>query len=162
MRVLKFVLMPCISFACFCNPENPDFSNEDFPSSFLKYRVPISLHVPTPFNGAGWFVRFSLKRTFPMDAEAFAPWNPFNHLGGTAELYLGCGTEDKYGIAPPTETFAKLAKKRERAISLVLGGGNHDSDYWAPEFKRLVPWLRGGSPPGETTALKMQQSVKTL
>ena len=118
--------------------------------------------IEPPFGRVGWWVRRSLERTFPMDAEAFAPWNPFKHFGGTAELYLGCGTEDKYGLAEATKSFSELAKRPGRAITLDLRPGNHSWEYWAPEFKRLVPWLHGGILPAEPSALKMQQSVKTL
>jgi len=118
--------------------------------------------VEAPFDKAGWLVRNSLKRTFPMEAEAFAPWNPFKHLGGTAELYLGCGTEDKYGLAQATKSFSELARKRGRAITLDLRPGNHTWNYWAPEFKRLAPWLHGGILLPEPTALKMQQTEKPL
>ena len=298
MRSLKFVLFGFISFACFGSTGNPDYGMEDFPSHYLKRKVPISLHVPAsdvlaawkaanpnvrgrlilflpgaydgpkdlirygiythvaqsesahliapalwvavthykswyvdrqdgsfpyekflleelipeiekrfpdfggsaefrtvaglsmggfgalnlcgrtnlftrcaalspalvepPFDNVGWLVRSTLKHTFPLEAEAFAPWNPFKHLGGTAKLYLGCGTEDKYGLAPTTKSFAALARKRGRAVTLNLRPGNHNWDYWAPEFKRLVPWLHGGTLPTEPTALKMQQSVKTM
>ncbi len=118
--------------------------------------------VEPPFDQVGWWVRGSLKRAFPMEVEAFSPWNPFRHLGGTAELYLGCGTEDKYGLASAAKSFTELARRPDRAVSLDLRSGNHDWDYWAPEFKRLAPWLHGGSLPAEPTAHKMQQSVKTL
>lgn len=118
--------------------------------------------VEPPFNNVGWFVRSTLKRTFPMEAEAFASWNPFRHLGGTAKLYLGCGTEDKYGLAPATKSFVELARRPGRDVVLELRPGNHDWDYWVPEFKRLVPWLHGGVLPTGPTAHKMQQSVKTL
>lgn len=118
--------------------------------------------VEPPFRMVGWFLRKSLEQTFPMEADAFAPWNPFKHVGGTFELYLGCGTEDKYGLASATKSLAELAKKPGRSVTLDLRRGKHDWDYWAPEFKRLVPWLHGGALPAESTALKMQQSVKTL
>ena len=118
--------------------------------------------VEPPFEKAGWFVRRALIRTFPMEAEAFAPWNPFKHLGGTAKLYLGCGTEDKYGLASTTQSFAERARGKDREVTLELRPGNHNWEYWAPEFKRLVPWLHGSDLPAKPTALKMQQSVKTL
>ncbi len=298
MRVLKFVLWLCISFACFAAAGNSESSLEDFPSHYLKRKVPISLHVPTrevlsvwkaanpnvhgrlilflpgafdgpkdlirygiythvaqleaehqippalwvsvthykswyadrkdgsfpfekflleellpemekrfpefggsagfrtvaglsmggfgalnlcgrtslftrcvalspalvepPFKHVGWWLQRSLKHTFPREAEAFIPWNPFKHLGGTAELYLGCGTEDKYGLAPTTQSFSELARKNGRVVILDLRPGGHDWDYWAPEFKRLAPWLHGGVLPVKPIALKMQQSVKTL
>ncbi len=116
--------------------------------------------VEPPFDKAGWFVRRSLKRAFPQEAEAFAPWNPWKHLGGTAQLYLGCGLEDKYGLAPATKDFADLCLKRGRSVSLDLQHGNHDWDYWTPEFKRLAPWIQGGPLPTDGTALKTQQSPK--
>ena len=101
--------------------------------------------VEPPFTKVGWLVRSSLKRTFPMETEAFTPWNPLKHFGGTAELYLGCGTEDKYGLAEATKSFSELARSRDRAVTLDLRPGNHNWDYWAPEFKRLAPWLHGGT-----------------
>ena len=99
--------------------------------------------VEAPFLHSGWFLRSSLKRTFPLEAEAFAPWNPWKHLAGKAELYLGCGSEDKYGLAPVVQDFGALCIKRGRAATLDLRPGNHDWDYWGPEFKRLAPWLHG-------------------
>lgn len=121
--------------------------------------------VQAPFDHAGWLMRRSLKRTFPTEANAFEPWNPWNHLGGTAELYLGCGTEDKYGLASVEKTFSDLCKKRGRPATLELRPGNHDWKYWAPEFKRLAPWLHGAEMEGKaipSTAPKTQQSPKTL
>lgn len=118
--------------------------------------------VEPPFQTAGWLLRGTLKRAFPLEAEAFTPWNPWKHLGGTAELYLGCGTEDKYGLAPVTKDFAELCRKHGRAATLDLRPGNHDWNYWAPEFKRLASWLIGGGVPAISTAPKMQQSVKSL
>ncbi len=118
--------------------------------------------VEPPFGQAGWFMRHSLQRAFPLTPEAFTPWNPWKHLGGTADLFLGCGTEDKYGLAPVTRDFAQLCARRNRTVSLELRPGGHDWKYWAPEFKRLAEWLHGGTAPLPAPALKTQQSVKTL
>lgn len=118
--------------------------------------------VEAPFRNVGWLLRWSLRRAFPLEPEAFAPWNPWRHLGGEAELFLGCGTEDKYGLVPATRDFAALCARRNRTVHLELRPGGHDWDYWAPEFKRLAAWLNGGALPQPALALKTQQSVKTL
>lgn len=57
MRSLKFVLFSFISFACFAcfgSTGNPDYGMEDFPSHYLKRKVPISLHVPASDVLAAW------------------------------------------------------------------------------------------------------------
>ena len=48
--------------------------------------------VDAPFTSYQWFIRRSLRRTFPLDPVLFAPWNPWSHLGGDAELVIGAGT----------------------------------------------------------------------
>ena len=99
--------------------------------------------VEPPFNQVGWFIRWGLKRTFPRDPALFEPWNPWKHLGGAAELVIGCGTEDKYGLAETCRSFAKVCDERHRSLVLELRPGGHDWAYWTPTFKRWTPWLLG-------------------
>lgn len=99
--------------------------------------------VEPPFRGLQWFVRRSLARTFPLDPTQFAPWNPWKHLGGSTELVIGCGTEDKYGLADTCRTFAKVCRERDRPLRLELRPGGHDWAYWTPTFKQWAPWLLG-------------------
>lgn len=97
-----------------------------------------------PFKQAGWWVRRSLVRAFPLDPEAFAPWNPWKHLGGDAELVLGCGLQDKYGLAEPTRDFARLRTQAGRPpVKLDLRPGDHQWSYWTKAFLDLAPWLAG-------------------
>jgi S-formylglutathione hydrolase FrmB len=99
--------------------------------------------VEPPFKQVGWLLRRSLNRTFPQDLALFAPWNPWKHLGGAAELVVGCGTEDKYGLAEACRTFAQVCQERNRPMVLELRSGGHDWAYWTPTFKRWTPWLLG-------------------
>ncbi len=107
--------------------------------------------VEAPFKSYQWFVRRSLTRTFPLDPVAFAPWNPWTHLGGTAELVLGAGTEDRYHLAGACREFVRLCEDRGRPIHLELHPGGHDWAYWTPTFKHWAPWLTRtvGSDPGD-------------
>jgi enterochelin esterase-like enzyme len=105
--------------------------------------------VEAPFQGLSWFVRRSLVKAFPRDPAAFAPWNPWKHLGGSAELIVGCGTEDDHGLAEACRTFARICAERHRPMRLELSPGGHDWSYWTPTFKRWAAWLAGqkeGSP----------------
>jgi hypothetical protein len=102
--------------------------------------------VEPPFGRTGFWLRRSLRRTFGEDPEGFAPWNPWRHLGGGSELYLGCGRQDKYRLAEATEAFAARATRPGRTVRLSIRDGGHDWDYWTPEFKRLAGWLGGGEP----------------
>lgn len=97
--------------------------------------------VEPPFDRAGWWLRRSLRRTFPMDPEAFAPWNPWRHLGGPAEVALGCGTEDAYGLAEPTRALAEKRRALGLPTRLQLGAGKHDWAYWRSAFAELSPWI---------------------
>jgi S-formylglutathione hydrolase FrmB len=99
--------------------------------------------VEAPFKQVGWLLRRSLNQTFPKDPALFAPWNPWQHLGGSTELVLGCGTEDKYGLAETCRTFARVCRERNRPMRLELVTGGHDWAYWTPAFKRWSPWLLG-------------------
>jgi hypothetical protein len=99
--------------------------------------------VDAPFRRAGFLLRPSLRRAFPDSQAAFKPWNPWVHGGGEAELYLGCGRQDKYGLAEATARFAAKAEKPGRKVAFRVRDGGHDWAYWAPEFKRLAPWLAG-------------------
>ncbi|MBS1766387.1 MAG: hypothetical protein JST05_03155 [Acidobacteria bacterium] len=106
--------------------------------------------VTPPFKAAGFWIRHGLKKTFPLDPEAFAPWNPWTHLGGKVELALGCGTEDPYGLAPATRAFAEQrAKAGDPVAALLLWPGGHDWLFWTPAFERLAPWLAGGPAPSK-------------
>ena len=99
--------------------------------------------VEPPFKQVQWFIRHSLTRTFPLDPAGFAPWNPWKHLGGSTELVLGCGTEDRYGLAEVCRTFAKVCQERDRPIQIEFRPGGHDWAYWTPTFKQWAPWLIG-------------------
>ncbi|HXC17300.1 MAG TPA: alpha/beta hydrolase-fold protein [Holophagaceae bacterium] len=104
--------------------------------------------VQPPFATAGFWIRPTLKRAFPLDREAFAPWDPWRHLGGDAELVLGCGTEDKYGLEKVTTAFAEKCRAAGRApVALLLAPGNHDWAFWAPAFEKLAPWIAGDDLP---------------
>lgn len=100
--------------------------------------------VEPPYDRTGYIVRSSLRKAFGEHPEGFAPWNPWRHLGGEAELYLGCGLQDKYRLATATEAFAERARRPGRNVGLALREGAHDWRYWTPEFKRLAGWLAGG------------------
>lgn len=104
--------------------------------------------VRPPFKSAGFWIRPTLKRTFPLDLEAFAPWDPWRHLGGDAELVLGCGTEDKYGLEKVTTAFAEKCRAAGHApVAVLLAPGNHDWAFWAPAFEKLAPWIAGDALP---------------
>ncbi|MFZ1375925.1 MAG: alpha/beta hydrolase-fold protein [Geothrix sp.] len=116
--------------------------------------------VKAPFDSYQWFIRRSLRRTFPQDPALFAPWNPWTHLGGSTELVIGAGTEDRYNLAGACRTFARLSEERGRPVQVDLRPGGHDWAYWTPTFKDWMPWLirgprgvPGGRPgPGSTAA----------
>ncbi|HTL97952.1 MAG TPA: alpha/beta hydrolase-fold protein [Holophagaceae bacterium] len=104
--------------------------------------------VEAPFKSAGFWVRGSLKKAFPLDPEAFAPWNPWRHPGDGAELVLGCGSEDRYGLARVTAVFAqKCAEAGHPPVATLYAPGNHDWGFWTPAFEELAPWLAGDAPP---------------
>lgn len=109
--------------------------------------------VEAPFKDLQWFVRRSLTRTFPLAPDQFAPWNPWKHLGGSTELVIGCGTEDKYGLADTCRTFANVCRERDRSLRLELRPGGHDWAYWTPTFKQWAPWLLGMSAENSSGAL---------
>ena len=101
--------------------------------------------VEPPFKQVGWFIRWSLKWTFPLDLTHFQPWNPWKHLGGSVGLVVGCGTEDRYGLAETCRTFARVCEQRHRPLVLELRPGGHNWAYWTPASKRWMPWLLGVS-----------------
>jgi len=108
--------------------------------------------IEPPFRQVSWWIRRSLTRTFSMDPLRFEPWNPRLHLGGSVALVVGCGTEDKYGLANACRAFAKACEARNRPLQLELRPGGHDWAYWTPAFKAWMPWLlslevSGGSSP---------------
>ena len=104
--------------------------------------------VEAPFKSASFWVRGSLKKAFPLDPEAFAPWNPWRHPGSGAALILGCGSADHYGLARVTALFAeKCAEAGHPPVATLFAPGNHDWGFWTPAFKQLAPWLAGGAPP---------------
>jgi S-formylglutathione hydrolase FrmB len=109
--------------------------------------------VDPPFKQVGWFLRRTLKRAFPVDPGFFAPWNPWKHRGGSAELVIGCGTEDKYGLAETCRAFARICQERNRPMALELRPGGHDWAYWTPAFKRWSPWLLGMAAEGAQGSL---------
>ena len=98
--------------------------------------------VEPPFKGS-WFIRRSLQRTFDASPEAFAPWNPWRHLGGRTDLRLACGTADKYGLAPVTETFARLRREAGLPVAVELRPGGHDWATWTPMILDNAAWLAG-------------------
>ncbi len=87
-----------------------------------------------PFKKAGFLLRPSIRRAFPSDPEAFAPWNPWRHHGGSAELLLGSGLQDKYGLGKATEELADLCRRPGRVVRLRLRKGGHDWAYFTPAF----------------------------
>lgn len=97
--------------------------------------------VDAPFTSYQWFIRRSLRRTFPLDPVLFAPWDPWSHLGGDAELVIGAGTEDRYHLAGACRDFARLCADRGRPVQVDLRPGGHDWAYWTPVFKDWMPWL---------------------
>ena len=104
--------------------------------------------VEPPFKTAGFWVRRDLTRAFPMDLQAFAPWDPWRHLGGSAELVLGCGTEDKYHLDEVTKAFAaKCRAGGHPPVAVLFAPGNHDWNFWKPAFEKLAPWIAGGPLP---------------
>lgn len=104
--------------------------------------------VQPPFQTAGFWIRHSLTRTFPMDTEAFSPWNPWRHLGGNADLVLGCGTEDKYHLDEVTRAFAaKCRAGGHPPVAVLFAPGNHDWNFWKPAFENLAPWIAGEAVP---------------
>jgi S-formylglutathione hydrolase FrmB len=104
--------------------------------------------VKAPFASYQWFIRRSLRRTFPQDPAQFAPWNPWMHLGGKTELVMGAGTEDRYHLAEACRDFAQRCEERGRPVHLDLRPGGHDWAYWTPTFKDWMPWLIRAPAPG--------------
>lgn len=99
--------------------------------------------VTPPFKNAGWLLGMSLRRTFAEDPVAFAPWNPWEHLGGKCELRMVCGLQDKYGLAQACRDFQARCQRQGRPMGLELSEGGHAWSYWTPEFLRLAAWLNG-------------------
>jgi enterochelin esterase-like enzyme len=87
-----------------------------------------------PFTRAGFFLRPGIRRAFPSDPAAFAPWNPWKHHGGSAELLLGAGLKDKYGLGEATRELAALCQRPGRVVRLRLFPGGHDWDTFSPAF----------------------------
>ncbi len=106
--------------------------------------------IEPPFTKASFWVRRTLKRTFPMEPEAFAPWNPWEHLGGDCELILGCGTEDKYHLEVVTQRFAEVCASRHRAATLLLAPGGHNWGYWRKAISELAPKITQPFGSGDT------------
>ncbi|MBS1784097.1 MAG: hypothetical protein JST24_01565 [Acidobacteria bacterium] len=104
--------------------------------------------VKPSFSTAGFWVRHGLKKTFPLDLDAFAPWNPWVHLGGDAALALGCGLQDHYGLAEATRALAeRRAEAGHPVAALLLWPGDHAWSFWTPAFERLAPWIAGDDAP---------------
>lgn len=103
--------------------------------------------VEPPFSKVNWYVRRSIRKSLPGDPVSFAPWNPWKHLGGEAELTLACGTEDKYGLAEAMGEFERVCQERGRPFSAILSPGGHDWEFWGPMYERLAPWIAGGPMP---------------
>lgn len=97
--------------------------------------------VKAPFSSYQWFIRRSLRRTFPLEPARFAPWNPWTHLGGTVELVIGSGLEDHYNLGAACRDFAERCAERGRPVRVDLRPGGHDWAFWTPVFKDWMPWL---------------------
>lgn len=109
--------------------------------------------VEAPFTSYQWFIRRSLRRTFPHDPALFAPWNPWLHLGGDTELVIGAGMEDRYHLAGACRDFARVCADRGRLVQVDLRPGGHDWAYWTPVFKDWMPWLIRTSDSGPSTPM---------
>jgi len=107
--------------------------------------------VEPPFKGS-WLVRRSLARTF--NPEAFAPWNPWGHLGGRTDLRLACGTADAYGLASVTEIFARKRREADLSVALDLRPGGHDWQTWTPMLLDNAAWLAEGPTPASPPAAR--------
>ncbi|HJV89164.1 MAG TPA: alpha/beta hydrolase-fold protein [Holophagaceae bacterium] len=99
-----------------------------------------------PFKKAGFFLRPGIRKAFPSDPEAFAPWNPWRHRGGDAELLLGSGLQDKYGLGKATEELATLCRRPGRAVRLKLREGGHDWDTFTPAFLEFAEEINRPGP----------------
>ena len=102
--------------------------------------------VRAPFDDVQWFIRRNLRKIFPSDPQAFVAWNPWRHLGGSVELVIGSGTEDKYNLGEACQAFARICADRGRPLQVDLRPGGHDWGYWTPVFKTWAGWLAGGPP----------------
>ena len=91
-----------------------------------------------PFTRAGFFLRHGIRKAFPSDKEAFATWNPWRHKAGNAELLLGSGRQDKYGLGKATEQLAAACKRPGRVVRLQMREGGHDWDTFTPAFLDYV------------------------
>lgn len=91
-----------------------------------------------PFKRAGFFLRPGIRKAFPSDPAAFAPWNPWKHLGGQAELLLGAGLKDKYGLGDATRELADLCRRPGRVVQLRLYPGGHGWETFKPAFLDLA------------------------
>ncbi len=114
-----------------------------------------------PFKRAGFFLRPGIRKAFPSDKEAFAPWNPWKHRGGTSELLLGSGLQDKYGLGKATEELAALCKRPGRVVRLHLREGGHDWNYFKPAFLEYAEEINQPqgleAEPSDTPALRAMQ-----
>ncbi len=105
-----------------------------------------------PFKGAGMFMRPGLRKAFPSDPASFAPWNPWKHRGGKAELLLGCGLQDKYGLAKATRELAERCERPGRVVRLRLRPGAHQWTYFAPALLDFAEEInRPGSLDGDAS-----------
>jgi S-formylglutathione hydrolase FrmB len=90
-----------------------------------------------PFKKAGFFLRPGIRRAFPSDREGFAPWNPWHHQAGKAELLLASGLQDKYGLGKATGELAAHCRRPGRVVRLRLEKGGHDWEFFTPAILAL-------------------------
>ena len=100
-----------------------------------------------PFQGTSPRLRHDLLQAFPMEPDAFAPWDPWRHLGGDIDLVLGCGTEDRRLLAVTKGLARKRAAAGHPSAAVLLWPGGHNWGFWTPAFERLAPWMAGGPLP---------------
>lgn len=101
-----------------------------------------------PFKKVGFYLRPGIRKAFPSDKAGFTPWNPWKHRGGEAELLLGSGLQDKYGLGKATEELAEACRRPGRAVRLRLRKGGHDWAYFAPAFLEFAEEINQPGPLG--------------
>jgi putative tributyrin esterase len=90
-----------------------------------------------------WF-RGVLDRAFGRGAID-GTGNDVMHLIQTADtaslprLYVGCGTEDF--LYAESTSFIDAARAREIDLTVSIGPGDHEWDFWDAEIQRVLTWL---------------------